>query len=252
MNATDGFVVPAVRELQHLRAEGAPTCRQRNAEPPGEHDDGSCTSSRRHRHLLASHIRPRAVEHGSRRPASSSASPSSGVQPSQRDTGAHSGRTCRLRDADPATVSVLSVLSNVRSRIFSHAALERGRSAGPLAERSNLRISWQPSPRHAQNTHLGCVSTCAVPALNILFLDAGSRIHGFDHHRGNRGGLWVPGGRRGYHRHNLDHAAHAGGPRREGSKAPRPRGAVRRVHYGGFAPDHRRGRPFVGELSTRS
>ena len=43
--------------------------------------------------------------------------------------------------------------------------------------------------------------------MNILFLDAGSRIHGFDHHRGNRGGLWVPGGRRGYHRHHLDHAA---------------------------------------------
>ena len=59
--------------------------------------------------------------------------------------------------------------------------------------------------------------------MNILFLDAGSRIHGFDHHRGNRGGLWVPGGRRGYHRHHLDHAARADGPRREGSKAPRPR-----------------------------
>ena len=70
--------------------------------------------------------------------------------------------------------------------------------------------------------------------MNILFLDAGTRNHEFDHHHGNRGGLWVPDGRRGYHRHHLDHAAYADGPRREGSKASRTPDAVQRIHYGGL------------------
>ena len=30
--------------------------------------------------------------------------------------------------------------------------------------------------------------------MNILILNAGGKTHEFDHHHGNRGGLWVPMG----------------------------------------------------------
>ena len=55
--------------------------------------------------------------------------------------------------------------------------------------------------------------------VDVLFIDDGPGIHELHRHNGYRGGLRVPGGCRGYHHHHLDHAAHAEGARREGSKA---------------------------------